>query len=79
MMDSRRVVGLLLLLVSYFERAEKLLRVIPSHLISRRYDAVAAPEILVGNRYNQLADMWSVGCLIFMLIGKFTVCPLMNH
>lgn len=33
--------------------------------------AFVAPEILVGNPYNQLADMWSVGCLVFMLIGGY--------
>lgn len=33
--------------------------------------AFVAPEILVGNPYNQLADMWSVGCLLYMLIGGY--------
>lgn len=33
--------------------------------------AFVAPEILVGKRYNTQADMWSVGCLIFMLIGGY--------
>jgi serine/threonine protein kinase len=33
--------------------------------------AFVAPEILLGNRYNELVDMWSVGCLIFMLIGGY--------
>lgn len=30
--------------------------------------AFVAPEILVGNPYGTQADMWSAGCLIFMLI-----------
>lgn len=30
--------------------------------------AFVAPEILVGNRYNQKVDMWSAGCLLYMLI-----------
>lgn len=33
--------------------------------------AFVAPEILVGNRYDTQADMWSVGCLLFMLIGGY--------
>jgi len=33
--------------------------------------AFVAPEILVGKRYNTQADMWSVGCLMFMLIGGY--------
>jgi calcium/calmodulin-dependent protein kinase I len=33
--------------------------------------AFVAPEILVGNYYNTQVDMWSVGCLIYMLIGGY--------
>ena len=33
--------------------------------------AFVAPEILVGNRYNEQVDMWSVGCLLYMLIGGY--------
>jgi serine/threonine protein kinase len=33
--------------------------------------AFVAPEIIVGKPYNTQADMWSVGCLIFMLIGGY--------
>lgn len=33
--------------------------------------AFVAPEILVGKQYNTQADMWSVGCLLFMLIGGY--------
>jgi serine/threonine protein kinase len=33
--------------------------------------AFVAPEILVGKPYDTQADMWSVGCLIFMLIGGY--------
>ena len=29
--------------------------------------AFVAPEILVGNRYNQQVDMWSCGCLLYMV------------
>ena len=33
--------------------------------------AFVAPEILVGERYNTQADMWSVGCMLYMLIGGY--------
>ena len=33
--------------------------------------AFVAPEIIVGQPYNTQADMWSVGCMIFMLIGGY--------
>jgi serine/threonine protein kinase len=33
--------------------------------------AFVAPEILVGSAYNTQVDMWSVGCLIYMLIGGY--------
>jgi len=33
--------------------------------------AFIAPEILVGKCYNTQADMWSVGCIVFMLIGGY--------
>jgi calcium/calmodulin-dependent protein kinase I len=33
--------------------------------------AFVAPEILVGQYYNTQVDMWSVGCLIYMLIGGY--------
>mmetsp|Transcript_26994 Transcript_26994/g.64447 ORF Transcript_26994/g.64447 Transcript_26994/m.64447 type:complete len:510 (+) Transcript_26994:94-1623(+) len=33
--------------------------------------AFVAPEILVGTAYNTQVDMWSVGCLIYMLIGGY--------
>jgi serine/threonine protein kinase len=33
--------------------------------------AFVAPEILVGKHYNTQVDMWSVGCLIYMLIGGY--------
>ncbi|KAG7370871.1 protein kinase [Nitzschia inconspicua] len=33
--------------------------------------AFVAPEILVGKQYNTQVDMWSVGCLIYMLIGGY--------
>jgi calcium/calmodulin-dependent protein kinase I len=33
--------------------------------------AFVAPEILVGDPYNTQADMWSVGCLLYMLIGGY--------
>jgi serine/threonine protein kinase len=33
--------------------------------------AFVAPEILVGKQYDTQVDMWSVGCLIYMLIGGY--------
>jgi calcium/calmodulin-dependent protein kinase (CaM kinase) II/calcium/calmodulin-dependent protein kinase I len=33
--------------------------------------AFVAPEILVGERYNTQVDMWSCGCLLYMLIGGY--------
>ena len=33
--------------------------------------AFVAPEILIGQRYGVQADMWSAGCLIYMLIGGY--------
>jgi len=33
--------------------------------------AFVAPEILVGKRYSTQVDMWSVGCLIYMIIGGY--------
>jgi serine/threonine protein kinase len=33
--------------------------------------AFVAPEILVGQHYTTQVDMWSVGCLIYMLIGGY--------
>lgn len=33
--------------------------------------AFVAPEILVGEPYDTQADMWSVGCLLYMLIGGY--------
>jgi len=33
--------------------------------------AFVAPEILVGNAYGVQSDMWSAGCLIYMLIGGY--------
>jgi len=33
--------------------------------------AFVAPEIIKGQVYNQQVDMWSCGCLIFMIIGGY--------
>lgn len=33
--------------------------------------AFVAPEILVGKHYDTQADMWSVGCMIYMLISGY--------
>lgn len=41
--------------------------------------AFVAPEILVGDRYNTQADMWSVGCLLYMLIGGYPPFQDENH
>ena len=31
--------------------------------------AFVAPEIILGKRYHQPIDMWSIGCILFMMIG----------
>jgi serine/threonine protein kinase len=33
--------------------------------------AFVAPEIIVGNPYKEQVDMWSAGCLLYMLIGGY--------
>lgn len=33
--------------------------------------AFVAPEILIGQPYDMQVDMWSVGCLLYMLIGGY--------
>jgi calcium/calmodulin-dependent protein kinase I len=33
--------------------------------------AFVAPEVLIGSPYTEQIDMWSVGCLLFMLIGGY--------
>lgn len=33
--------------------------------------AFVAPEVLLGNAYDWQADMWSCGCLLYMLIGGY--------
>lgn len=39
-----------------------------------------APEVLVQDcRYNYMADMWSVGCLLYMLIGGYPPFQDKNH
>ena len=30
--------------------------------------AFVAPEIVLGNKYNEKCDMWSIGCLLYMII-----------
>eukprot|EP01006_Ploeotia_vitrea_P045449 TRINITY_DN66942_c9_g1_i4.p1 TRINITY_DN66942_c9_g1~~TRINITY_DN66942_c9_g1_i4.p1 ORF type:complete len:260 (+),score=149.01 TRINITY_DN66942_c9_g1_i4:628-1407(+) len=37
---------------------------ITPYLVSRFY---RAPEIIIGNKYNEKADMWSIGCVLFEL------------
>jgi serine/threonine protein kinase len=41
--------------------------------------AFVAPEVLIGSRYTQQVDMWSVGCLLFMLIGGYPPFQAENH
>lgn len=33
--------------------------------------AFVAPEVVIGSRYNQSADMWSVGVCLFLLLGGY--------
>jgi calcium/calmodulin-dependent protein kinase (CaM kinase) II/calcium/calmodulin-dependent protein kinase I len=41
--------------------------------------AFVAPEVLIGHRYTQQVDMWSVGCLLFMLIGGYPPFQAESH
>jgi calcium/calmodulin-dependent protein kinase I len=41
--------------------------------------AFVAPEILVGSRYREEIDMWSVGVLLFLLIGGYPPYQDENH
>jgi serine/threonine protein kinase len=41
--------------------------------------AFVAPEVLIGSRYTQQVDMWSVGCLLFMLIGGYPPFQAESH
>ena len=41
--------------------------------------AFVAPEVLIGNRYTEQVDMWSVGCLLFMLIGGYPPFQAESH
>lgn len=35
-----------------------------------------SPEVILGGKYNQSADMWSLGCMVFELItGDFLFDP----
>ena len=33
--------------------------------------AFVAPEVLIGSSYHQPVDMWSIGCIIFMMVGGY--------
>jgi len=41
--------------------------------------AFVAPEILLGTKYNQQVDMWSVGVLLFLLVGGYPPFQDENH
>lgn len=41
--------------------------------------AFVAPEIIKGQVYNHQVDMWSCGCLIFMIIGGYPPFQDQNH
>ncbi|GKY99644.1 hypothetical protein MPSEU_000918400 [Mayamaea pseudoterrestris] len=42
--------------------------------------AFVAPEVLESNcRYNERCDMWSVGCLLYILIGGYPPFQARNH
>jgi len=43
-----------------------------SYVQSRFY---RAPEILLGNRYDQGVDMWSLGCIIYELVCGAPLFP----
>ncbi len=33
--------------------------------------AFVAPEIILGTHYNESVDMWSIGCILFMMLGGY--------
>lgn len=33
--------------------------------------AFVAPEIILGNAYGESVDMWSIGCILFMMLGGY--------
>lgn len=33
--------------------------------------AFVAPEIILGKHYHQAVDMWSIGCILFMILGGY--------
>jgi calcium/calmodulin-dependent protein kinase I len=41
--------------------------------------AFVAPEILLGLPYNTSVDLWSIGCLLYMLIGGYPPFQGANH
>lgn len=41
--------------------------------------AFVAPEILVGSKYGKPVDMWSVGVILYMIIGGCTLKVIMCH
>lgn len=41
--------------------------------------AFVAPEILLGNRYKENADNWSIGVLLFLLLGGYPPFQDQNH
>lgn len=51
-----------------------------SHISFRLQPAFVAPEVLQTNcRYDERCDMWSVGCLLFILIGGYPPFHAPNH
>ena len=48
-------------------------------IINSRTPAFVAPEVLVGTRYGISVDLWSIGCLLYMLIGGYPPFQGDNH
>eukprot|EP00934_Nitzschia_sp_Nitz4_P003543 Nitzschia sp. Nitz4//scaffold322_size40381//37364//39639//NITZ4_007570-RA/size40381-augustus-gene-0.59-mRNA-1//-1//CDS//3329547857//3533//frame0 len=47
-------------------------KVTPAGLTTRcGTPAFVAPEIILGSAYHQPVDMWSIGCILFMLLGGY--------